>query len=1127
MISSHLMTQPFQAVPGLLCRVINQILTQIKNMKYKDLLVKIMKITFLQLTILFSVFGSTLAKDSKAQAVLNTRITINEPAIPFDKLLKQLEKDYSVNFVYSPRVVDVKVKVNAFSQLRPLSELLNQIFTPLNLEYEAADDVIIISKKQTSRGLRNADAVNIAVTGKVVDEKTGDPMTGVTVKVQGASIGVLTDVNGIYKITVPNEESILVFSYVGYRQEEVPIARNKIINVVLKLNQSNLSEVVVVGYGKQKRTSVTGAVTSANLDAFRDAPNTNIAQSLQGTVPGLNVGPVTVAGSTPQISIRGQNTLGGNKNVLIILDGIQYNNTLQSINPDDIESIDVLKDASSTAVYGAQAANGVILVTSKKGKNNSRPRISFSSSYTTQNPSGNLRPLNREETLEKVRKMYYTEAFLAPDYTQPNPAFNLANRLDISQRDAAGNIVTTDFDWNKVGSQRGFIQENQLSISGGGEKVNYLISAASTNQKGYIINDLFKRKSLRANIETQPASWLKVGLQAFGSFLNQDGAEPGLADLRRTSPLNSPYNADGSLKPYPYEGNNSPNPFLTYDVDDYERHNFFFANIYTDVNIPFIKGLNYHFNFGNNARSDYHNYASKYGAGLTGEAYKQNEQYYDYMLDNILIYSRTFNKHSITATLVYGAIERKDDYTEAKANGFTRLTLGYNNLQQGTNRFTTSQAWSESLNYQMARINYAFANKYLLTATLRRDGFSGFAQNNKYGIFPSASAGWVFTEEPFLKNLSWLNFGKLRVGYGVSGNQTSRYSSQSKVSTQPAYVFGDGGTTQYGQYIEILGNPNLKWERTYELNTGLDFTLFQSRLTGSFDYYDRKTKDLLFSVDIPNITGYGNINTNIGEISNKGFEISLSSKNIDNRTFKWNTTFSFSRNINKIIKLLGTGDLVANNLFIGQPINAIYGYRTNGIYQIGETPPAGYNTGNYRVIDLNGDGVVTTADRTILGSGDPAYRFSVLNSFQYKNFSLSIFVNSIQGGHNSYLGNNSQSWLLSDNNIRWNYLSAIDFWSPANPNGEYPMYQKAPTVEPAVFRSRSFIRIQDITLSYKISNRFTKKLDIQNLSIFASGKNLATFTKWKGWDPEIGNGGLSIDGRPLLVGYSFGINLTL
>jgi TonB-linked SusC/RagA family outer membrane protein len=1095
----------------------------IKSMKYKYILVKIMRITFLQLFILFSLVATALANNGNAQGVLSTKITINEPSIELGVFLKQLEQNYNVNFVYSPQLIDAKMKITAFSQLRPLSELLNQVLLPAGLVYEAADDVIIISRKPSGAD-KVGIAIDIPITGKVVDEKSGDPLPGVTVRIKGSATGAVTDPNGLYKINVRNEKDVLVFSYIGYEALEKAVGDAKIINVVLKLSQSNLTEVVVVGYGRQKRTDVTGAVSSANLEAFKDAPNTNIAQNLQGTVPGLNVGPVTVAGSTPQITIRGQNTINGNRSVLIILDGIQYNGNLSSINPDDIATIDILKDASSTAVYGAQAANGVILVTTKKGLNNSKPKINFSTSYATQNPSGDLRPLDREETLEKVRNLYYTEAFLAPGYTQPNPAFNLANKVDVSQRDASGNIVATDFDWNKEGSKRGFVNDNQMSISGGGEKVNYLISGAYTNQAGFIIDDLFKRTSLRANVETQPASWLKVGLQAFGSFVNQDGAEPALTELRQMSPLNSPYNADGSLNPYPY-GNVTTNPFLSNDVDDVERHQFLFANIYTDVNIPFVKGLNYRFNFGNNLRNDVHNFASKYGAGLTGEAYKQNERYSDYMLDNILTYSRAFNKHSLTATLVYGAIKRQDDYTEARANGFTRLTLGYNNLQQGTNRFTNSQAYQESLNYQMARVNYNFDSRYLVTATLRRDGFSGFSQNNKTGIFPSASVGWVFSEEPFLKN-SFIGYGKLRLGYGISGNQANRYSSLNKVVTQPAYVFGDGGTTQYGQYIDVLANPDLKWEKTYEFNAGLDFTVLKGRLSGTVDYYNRHTKDLLFNVNIPNITGYGSITTNIGEVGNKGVELSLSSKNIVGDDFKWNSTVAFSRNVNKVLELLGTGDLVASNLFIGQSINAVYGYTTNGIYQVGETTPAGYYTGNYRVVDTNGDGVVNTADRTILGSGDPSIRFSILNTFQYKDLSLSVFLNSVQGGKNGYLGNNSQSLLLNDNNIRLNYLNAVDFWSPRNPDGEYPLFQRQGTVNPAVYRDRSFVRIQDITLSYKIANSFTKKMNISNFSVFASGKNLVTFTKWKGWDPEIANGGLNLDGRPLLVAYSLGINLT-
>ncbi|WP_208864619.1 SusC/RagA family TonB-linked outer membrane protein [Mucilaginibacter gossypiicola] len=979
----------------------------------------------------------------------------------------------------------------------------------------------VLKRKLTPELMGNA----ISITGKVVDEKTGEPLPGVTIKVKGTTIATVTNANGMYTINAPNAEAVLAFSFLGFEQQEKPVGNDKVINIALKASQSSLNEVVVVGYGTQKRQYVTGAVASANLNAFRDAPNTNVAQNLQGTVPGLNVGPVTTSGSTPTITIRGQNTISGNKNVLIILDGVQYNNSLSSINPDDIASIDILKDASSTAVYGAQAANGVILITSRKGANNSKPRINISTSYATETPAGNTHPMERDEYLEHVRNLYYTKAFLAPDYTTPDPSFNLALYVDHTQRDANNNLVPTDFNWYKAGTKTGFINDNQVSVSGGGEKVNYLISAAYTNQAGYIIYDLFKRKNLRTNLEIQPKSWLKLGVQAFGSFVNNDGAEPSLTDLFQMGPLNTPYNADGSLNPYPM-ATNQTNPFLASNVSDFERHNYLFANLFAQIDFPFLKGLSYRLNFGNNARSDEHYFASQYGAGLTGSAYKNNEQYYDYTLDNILTYNKSFKKHSITATLLYGAVERKDDYTGASANGFTGLTLGYNNLGQGTNEFATSNAWSEQLNYQMARINYAYNGRYLLTATVRRDGYSGFAANNKYATFPSASLGWVFSDEPFV-HLPWLDNGKLRASYGVSGNQTARYYSLDQVSTQTAYVFGDGGTTQYGQYVSTLANPNLKWERTFELNFGLDFSLFKGRLSGSLDYYDRHTKDLLFSVQIPTITGFTAINTNVGEISNKGVEISLSSKNIARKDFGWNTTFAFSKNVNKIMSLLGTGDLVSSNLFIGQSINAVYGYRTNGIYQVGETPPSGYYTGNLRIVDNNGDGKINTDDRTILGSADPAYRFSVLNTFTYKNLSLSAFINSVQGGSNGYLGSNSPSQQLTDNSVRWNSMSGIDFWNPGNPNGKYPMYINSPTIAPTQYFSRSFVRLQDVTLSYKINNSFTKRIGIQNLTVFASGKNLHTWTKWQGWDPEIANGGLTINGRPLLKTYSFGLNLTL
>ncbi|MBO9566026.1 MAG: SusC/RagA family TonB-linked outer membrane protein [Niastella sp.] len=1060
--------------------------------------------------------------------------------------LKQVTNVLGTQLVYDPQLLEGKTTTFNVDNIKgkPVEEVLKSILYPHNLVflYVRSNYYTIVSKtrigelaavKTGSDTLPTVPADRTArgpVTGKVTNENDL-PLARATVSIKGAGAGTQTNAEGEYTINTPGENPVLLVSFVGYNDQEIPVNGRSVVNIRLQEKTNALEQVVVIGYGTAKKSDVTGAVVSANLDDFRNAPNTNIVQSLQGTVPGLNIGQVTSAGSTPSINIRGANTISGNSSVLIILDGIQYNGSLESINPDDIASIDVLKDASSTAVYGAQAANGVLLITTRRGKKGQQPRFAFSSSYSTQTPTVSLRPMRREAYLDHVRQLYYNEAWLAPDYTKPNPAFDLASKLDATMKDANGNIVPLDYDWWGEGTNPGYINDNQLSISGATDKVNYLISGAYTDQSGFIINDKFKRKSLRINLEIQTTKWWKIGIQSFGSFVDKDGAEPTISSIIQQSPLISPYDDQGKLKPNPFNTNYT-SPFLTYDVSDYERHNYFFGNLYSDMEIPFIKGLNYRINFGNNYRINQHNVASVYGSGLSGSASKDFENYYDYTFDNILTYKRSFGDHSLTATLLYGAIERKNSYTLSNATSFSRLTLGYNSLEQGTNQYATSNAWSEALNYQMARINYIYNDRYLLTATIRRDGFSGFAANHKYGYFPSVALGWVLTKENFF-NVDWVDFLKLRVGYGISGNQTARYNSLSRITSNAAYVFGDGGSTLFGQQVQSLPNADLSWEKTAGLNAGVDFTLLHGRLTGSVDYYNNHTKDLLFSVTIPAITGFSSINTNLGELRNTGIEIALTSHNIDTRAFKWNSTFSFSHNTNKILTLIGTDadgdgkedDLVASGLFIGQPLSTIYDYRTNGIYQVGETIPAGYSPGTYRVVDADNSGAITTADRRILGKRDPAFRVGLLNTFEYKGFSLSIFLNSIQGGKNGYMGANSPVLVRDDNNIRYNYLQGIDYWSPVNPGGKYPQSLVAAAVTPTVYQQRSFVRLQDVSLSYRFTGGIVKKMNIQNLNIYVSGKNLATWTNWEGWDPET-NQGLTINGRPVMKGFAAGINLS-
>jgi TonB-dependent starch-binding outer membrane protein SusC len=495
--------------------------------------------------------------------------------------------------------------------------------------------------------------VNAQVTGTVLGE-SNEPLPGVSISIKNDNKGTITNGEGKYSLAATSTQT-LVFSYIGYKSQEVLVGSKNKIDITLKEDQSSLDEVVVVGFGSQKKVDLTGSVARINLEAQQTAPNTNIAQFLQGAVPGLNVGISNVSGGTPNIAIRGQATLGGNRNVLIILDGIQYNGSLSSINPNDIGTIDILKDASSTAVYGAQAANGVILITSKGGGYNADTRVSFTSAYTSQNPTvgAKLKPKNREQFLQMLTDGFYEQAFLAPGFTQPNSAFNIKTKVDATMANAnRSELLPNDYDWASEATNPGAIVENNLSVSGGGEKAKYFLSAGLVDQKGFIVNDIFKRKNIRTNLEVKPLEWLKFGLVGSGSFVNQDGAEPSFGNINNTSPLLVPYDANGNVIPNP-TNTVAPNPFNTFYVDNQDRNQYLFANLYTDISIPFIKGLSYRLNYGNNSRNSQLYTSSQFEGNLSGRVTKTDQTYYDYTLDNILTYSKSIKKHNFSSTLLY------------------------------------------------------------------------------------------------------------------------------------------------------------------------------------------------------------------------------------------------------------------------------------------------------------------------------------------------------------------------------------------------------------------------------------------------------------------------------------------
>jgi TonB-linked SusC/RagA family outer membrane protein len=435
----------------------------------------------------------------------------------------------------------------------------------------------------------------------------------------------------------------------------------------------------------------------------------------------------------------------------------------------------------------------------------------------------------------------------------------------------------------------------------------------------------------------------------------------------------------------------------------------------------------------------------------------------------------------------------------------------------------------------MGRLNYKYDDKYLLTATLRRDGFTGFAENFKYAAFPSVALGWILSRENFMNNVGWVSNLKLRLSYGSIGNQVSRYQSLARVETNESYVFGDGGTTAFGQQVVSLANPNLKWERTTGINVGIDFALLNNRLTGSLEYYDNNTTDLLYAVNIPNITGFGSILTNLGKIHNTGFEAGLTYHFVNKKDFSWSATVNAWANKNEIKSLIGLDndgdgkedDLVASGLFIGRPIQTIYDYQAGPIYQVGETPLPGFYTGTLSVVDQNKDGQIDAAtDRVIIGRREPAYRMSLYNTLTYKGFTLTFLLNSVQGGKNGYLGNNLRQYFRDDNQIRENEFTITDFWSPRNPDGKYPrnISGSGTRATPGMWESRSFVRLQDVSLSYNLPASVLGKIKAQSVSLFVNAKNLATWTKWVGWDPETGQN-LALGGRPVMRAFTFGVRI--
>lgn len=1079
--------------------------------------------------LLFLNFGLAVNANGQYKSIEEVNIQLSSEELTVGQFFREVQRQTPFKFSYDSRKVNRMTPLTFSDRAGILEGFLVQAAMQGVLSFRQYNHSIDVLKDDIGKVEVVEELDPIVITGTVTDNKN-EPLPGATISLRGTSVGTVTDIDGKFSLTVP-EGASLVISYIGFDTQTIPIGSQTNITVVLIEDAASMEEVVVIGYGTQRKGDITGSVVRANIDAFRESPNVNIAQSLQGTVPGLNVGQVNRAGQNPSISVRGRTTLSGNQNVLIVVDGIIFTGNLSDLNPNDIESIDVLKDASSMAIFGAQAANGVIMISTKSGKVAQKPIFNYTGTVTSQTPTNRPKLMDREGFLNKVRDQDWQQSFLAPDYTQPNPNYDVGALFEPAVYD--GFQDGTDFDWWDAATQPGYITSHNLSVRGASEATSYFVSTGYTKQEGFIMNDQFERITARINLDHQILDFFRFGVQTFGSFADNSGEIPALGNITTMPPLVAPWDEEGNVILNP-DGAIRANPFLSPFSNDFDKRNNLFANVYLDLEIPFIPGLNFRVNFGNNYSWRRHYRSNIYGAGAAGEAFKRNYNSYDWTLDNILTYRKKFkNNHGIDVTLVAGQRELKYEDTQANGTNYNNLSLGYNDLSLGQLQLIRSSAWDESYLYQTARVNYDFQSKYLLTATIRRDGFSGFAANNKYGVFPSLGLGWVISEESFLNESQLVNYLKFRGSYGTNGNLTSRYSSLARVNLYPAYVFGNGGSTVFGQTVSTLSNSDLSWETTTGFNYGFDFSLFNSKLTGTLDYYQNTTNDLLFSINIPEITGFNSITTNVGEIANRGIELVLKSDILNREGLNWNVNFNIASNRNRIVSLLGLDsdgdgredDIIGSGLFIGESINTIFDYQSAGIIQLGEEAPPGFFVGTHRIVDANEDGIIDANDRGIIGRREQAYNFGILNEFNYKNFTFRFFFNSIQGGNNGYLGLNNPNFGQADNARRSNFFVDYDYWTPSNPNARYREQMQVAGIEYRYYGDRSFVRLQDVTLAYKFNQNITQHLGIGGLKIFVSGKNLATWTNWVGWDPETGSG-LDPSGLPVMRGVSAGLDVS-
>lgn len=1090
---------------------------------------KIMRITFSQLLIAFTFTSMTYAGTVDGQTILDRQVDLSVNSISLEKVLKKLEKSADIKFIYSNSIIDASQKVSVNAQGEMLKAVLDRLLLPKNIRYRVVNDCIALSYDELNTPLRmpvpelkdhiSVVAPRLVITG-IVSDPGGNALPGVTVQAKAGRKGTVTDASGRYSLEVSSANDTLIFTYIGYNRLEVPLAGKTTLNVTIDPTSQSLNDVVVVGYGTQKRKDLTGSISTISAKTIERGNPVSPLQALQGQAAGVNIAKTSgLPGADFQIDIRGLGSINYDNAPLVVIDG-NMGGDLNTLNPSDIASIDVLKDASATAIYGSRGANGVIIVTTKQGVAGTI-RITYDA-YIGMRKAAHL------------PKMQNAQQWAAAN---PTATFTSTEQALID----AGKST----DWIDLITRSAAMQTNHvLAASGGTEKMNYYFSAGYLNQDGLAQGIDYKRYTLNGNINTQLNKVLKAGFNTNFSYSIQNaGSMETIRSAYRARPTGTPY-YDDVLNPsestdIEFQGyalwmgindHQVINPLVeSYDGNQLLETKLSRFNARGFVELAPVKGLTIRsslstFVYGSGI-GDYRGTFTKTNLGTAKPtASHETKTQTSYTLDNLLTYRLNLPSHSFHLTVLQSAYKRNDEQYNISVKDLP-YESGWHNLgSAGTIVSIGSDLMERSLLSYMGRLNYGFKEKYLLTLTGRWDGASQLAEGHKWGFFPSAAFAWRLVDEPFIRNLGLFSDMKLRLTYGLVGNNVVPPYGTKATLANTSYDFG--GATAFGFSPASIANRELGWEKSREIDLGLNVGFLNGRITADIDIYKRNTLDLIVKQQLPTSTGFENVITNVGKVENRGLEVTLNTTNIQSKNFKWRTTINFSTNKNEILELYGgnsTAD-IGNSLFVGHPLMSNYDYKMTGIWQLADSMEAvkfKQKTGSIRVVDQNGDGKITAEDdRVILGSQQPKWMAGILNTFNYKSWDLSFMVYTRQGAQfrNAMLAGT----MGEIGKGRYNAL-ALNYWTRDNPTNDYYGLNNAGPYRSAIYyQDATYWRVTDITLGYVVPPATLKRFKIGSLRLYGQVMNPFVFTNFISFDPEY-NSSTYKDDLPS-VNFQFGVN---